>query len=151
MMNRGMAEATVERISVLKFFPPVSDIGARTEIARIILDMVATDRYGTAQEKLDYLVKAAQVHGTWEGPGELRAMFCCRYKPADGIEAYSQLPGFCGPDIEAGLQSPALSPAPAPERFLPAPDDSPVGTELLEEIHSLADLKRVVTGGPNGK
>ena len=50
------------------------------------------------------------IYAQWPGPHEMRACFCCRYKPKDGISAYST----CYPD--------GLPPDPtAPPRALEAP------------------------------
>lgn len=39
--------------------------------------------------------------GTWKGPAELRGVLCTRYRPADGIEMDSSVPGFTAADGEA--------------------------------------------------
>lgn len=43
---------------------------------------------------------AVQAMRQWSGVGELRGLWCNRYKPADGVEACSTLPGHSPADIE---------------------------------------------------
>jgi hypothetical protein len=38
--------------------------------------------------------------GIWNGLAELRGVLCCRFKPPDGIEANSSIPGFRPADSE---------------------------------------------------
>ncbi len=42
------------------------------------------------------------IYAQWPGPQEMRACFCCRYKPKDGLSAYSQVyPDGLPPDPTA--------------------------------------------------
>ncbi len=94
MLDPKRVIEAVERLSCLSMFPSAD--GARTEIMRLIDRMVSTP------EQLEWLVRTMvdQV-GEWKGPRELRAVLCTRFKPADGIGADSELPGFRAADIEA--------------------------------------------------
>lgn len=81
----------------LKFFP--SAPGAMRPIGELLADLVGT------REQLQWLDSAMlnQV-GEWPGPAEVRAIFCTRFKPADGIEGkngYSAIAGFTPGDIES--------------------------------------------------
>lgn len=87
MINVKRASESIGRLAILKFFP--ADNVARTEILKLICEMVTTN------EQIDWLVnRARSLWNEWEGPRELRAIVCSKYRPADGIEAYSQLPQF---------------------------------------------------------
>ena len=118
----------VERLSCLSMFP--SSDGARTEIMRLI------DRMVSNEVQLEWLVRTMvdQV-GTWPGPKELRAVLCVRFKPADGIEADSEIPGFRAADIEA--ENTRTLPA---GKYLPAPGDEPAGDMLAQIEKSVKRL-----------
>jgi hypothetical protein len=132
---RQAIEAAVRRLGVIiPFFP--ADEDARLMIMSALEDMIGSDTlYGsTPQQRLDWLVNAAvNVMRRWSSIPELRGIYCSRWKPADGLEAYSSLPGCSAEDsesraidahraykaIEAGRASPKLL-GPAERRM---PDD----------------------------
>ena len=71
--------------------------GAREEILHLLARMC--DR----ADRLNWLVQTMvdQV-GTWHGTVELRGVYCTRFRPADGIEAYcTGTPNFTALDCEA--------------------------------------------------
>lgn len=81
-VNVARATQSIARMSLMKFFP--ADIDARKAMVRLICRM-ANDN-----EQIDWLVnRMVEIHNEWPGPVELRAVFCSRYKPNDGIEADS--------------------------------------------------------------
>jgi hypothetical protein len=79
---RSKKQAIVECVGgwgALNFFPGERD--ARTAIMRII------DAMATTAEQVDWL--AAEMitrFNEWPGPQALRALFCTRFRPADGKE-----------------------------------------------------------------
>ena len=79
---RAKKQAIVECVgswAMLQYFPAERD--ARTAIMRII------DAMATTTEQVDWL--AAEMitrFNEWPGPQALRALFCTRFKPADGKE-----------------------------------------------------------------
>lgn len=74
----------VQDLAALKFFP--SNVGVRLAVVRVVRDMATSD------QQVQWLVRRAlQLFDSWEGPRELRALFCSRYKPRDGIEATSSV------------------------------------------------------------
>lgn len=82
----------VETLEVLSFFPRDS-VAAKRVIMQLIESMVDT------VEGLDWLVSTMVNRvGKWEGPAELRGIFCAFHKPADGIYAESIIPGFTQTD-----------------------------------------------------
>ena len=82
---RAKKQAIVECVgswAMLQYFPAERD--ARTAIMRII------DAMATTTEQVDWL--AAEMitrFNEWPGPQALRALFCTRFKPADGKEENS--------------------------------------------------------------
>lgn len=94
MITIQQAGAAVSRLAILKHFP--GEAPARAELARMFQRMVSTP------EQLEWLVRAAIDNcEEWPGPMEMRGMFCQRYKPADGVEAWSTIAGFTAADSEA--------------------------------------------------
>jgi hypothetical protein len=87
MIDTQQATRDLARLSVLKFFP--ADQTARTEI------MLMACKMAQANADIAWLAnRCLELWNEWEGPREMRAVFCSRFRPADGIEAYSQLPRF---------------------------------------------------------
>lgn len=78
-----VAQKTAE-LAVLPRFPYDQD--ARLMIMRTLTAMVKDE------EKLDWLIeRACNLWSKWEGIKELRAIYCARYLPADGIETTSAI------------------------------------------------------------
>lgn len=75
------AAAAVSRLALMAFFPTNPEV--QTALVEILLEMVDTD------EHLDWLMRRLLVLPKWPGVGEMRALYCSRYKPKDGLEAYS--------------------------------------------------------------
>jgi hypothetical protein len=88
---------TVTELAQLKYFP--SDDGAREGIMRLLLRLVEFGRV----DQLAWLVRVMVDRvGVWNGPVELRGVFCTRFKPADGIEGdCTQTPAFSPAAMEA--------------------------------------------------
>ena len=86
---------------IVPFFPKGER--AQAMISELIGQFVNT------REELDWLTLTACGHiRDWEKSGgiaELRGLFCSRFRPADGIGAYSRTPGFTAEDFEAQFQS----------------------------------------------
>jgi hypothetical protein len=100
MIRPHYATQKVIELSALPRFP--SDQDARLMICRTLLEMVrfagheVTDTWGDImrkdQEALDWLVqRACNLWNKWEGIRELRAIYCARYRPGDGIESTSAI------------------------------------------------------------
>ncbi len=91
----------------------------------------------TPEMRLEWLTQALIYLSKWpeEGMREVRGMYCCKFKPADGMEAYSSLPGFCAQDIESGCWAPCLGPPTQWHAYLPQPGDEPIG-EFAAQIQS---------------
>lgn len=92
--SKAEIELAVGKLTMLRFFPaePITRAGIMELLDRMV---------GTV-EQLDWLTRTMidQV-GEWKGPMELRGVFCTRFKPADGVEAWSSIAGFTASDSEA--------------------------------------------------
>lgn len=89
-------ELAVDELSMCEYFP--TDPGTRAAIMRLLARMVPH------RQALTWLVRTLVDRvGQWKGPTELRAVLCTRYPPADGVEAFSALPGFTLNDSEAAV------------------------------------------------
>jgi len=79
MITDQAASIAVSKLSVLPYFP--ADKPARAMIINLLTRMVSTD------EQLDWLVeRTCDLWSKWEGIRELRALYCARFKPKDGVE-----------------------------------------------------------------
>ena len=80
------AAAATAQLALMAFFP--NDPDTRIAMAEVLIEMVDTE------EHLNWLVRRAlQVYSRWPGIAELRALYCSRFKPRDGIETYSEVYG----------------------------------------------------------
>jgi hypothetical protein len=102
MISQNEIKRTIGAWSILKFFPSGAEAGAA--ISELLLSLVDSD------ERLEWLRGAVLGLNEWPGPGEIRGIYCTRFKPADGIEAYSALSGFSPADCEAANIAKALPP-----------------------------------------
>ena len=82
-LTTDKASGGVRRLALMAFFP--SDPEVRAGLVAILLEMIETD------EQLDWLVsRALRLYTRWPGVAEIRALYCSRYKPKDGVEGYSE-------------------------------------------------------------
>lgn len=150
MIDVRKATESLGGLALLKFFP--SDDFARTELLKLVCEMAGTN------EQIDWLVKRCRnLWNTWEGPHELRAVFCSKYKPTDGIEAYSDLPRFLD-GIPSERESQPLQLGSAPFLRIAAPPDnravadgltaSPTIQRTLSAMALSKDLNRVDRRAP---
>jgi len=91
----------------MRYFP--SEPAARLALVELMRDL--TDD----EEKVRWLVKRMRtLYAEWPGEREMRAAFCSKYKPKDGINAYSSVyqegipserqqsqPQIAGPEVRA--------------------------------------------------
>lgn len=114
--NTRDLEQAIEDLAMCEFFP--REPGPQAGVMRLLVEMVPS------REALRWLVDTYTNRiGKWHGPAELRAVLCTRYKPQDGIEGWSQLPGFTAADSEERSyaqheQLKAGGTLPAPEKEL---------------------------------
>ena len=78
------AAVAVSRLALMAFFP--GDPDTRSAMIWALLQFVETE------EQLDWLVaRALKLYTRWPGVGEIRALYCSRFKPKDGVESYSEI------------------------------------------------------------
>ena len=83
-------------LRVLRYFP--NDESVMNAIVRLCGSMCASE------QQVRWLVDrmTSGIYAEWPGIAEMRACFCCRYKPKDGINAYSSVyPNGLPPDPTA--------------------------------------------------
>jgi hypothetical protein len=92
------AGVAVSQLAVLRCFP--SDAIARAMLAEMILRTVSNT------ERLEWLVRVAVANcDEYPGPKQIRALYCTRFKPADGgDEPTCTISGFTPSDSERGYQ-----------------------------------------------
>lgn len=122
MVDVKRATTEIAKLSLLKFFP--SDAMARLALVEMVCG------FSESNIQIEWLVKRALVvFNEWPGPHELRALFCSRWKPRDGNEAYSAI----YPATESGggfPRDPALPPA--------SPAFTPIGREEARKLLGMA-------------
>lgn len=112
---KQVATAALDELSLLKFFP--NDPGSRAALLKLLCRMVA----GPAE--LRWLIQTVLAyHDEWPGPRQLRAIYCTRYRPEDGIEG-NLTGGKLASDIEeraieAHEQEKALPMAPESRKLI---------------------------------
>ncbi len=140
MIEAKQATASLGRMALLKFFP--ADDEARAELVRLAGRMARTN------EQIDWLVtRCLALWNQWEGPREFRAVFCSKFRAADGVEAESQLPQFAdgipselaespwAPQLPAGAEPLRLTAGEcAPEEF----------RATVAELATATDMRRVL-------
>jgi hypothetical protein len=81
MVSPKAVTAILSELTLMKFFP--SDRSARTALVGIFCGMADTE------DQVRYVVrKALATFDEWPGMATMRAIFCERFKPRDGIMAY---------------------------------------------------------------
>ena len=84
MVNVKAASKIISELTLMRFFP--SEDPARTALVRIICEMAESE------DQIRWLVgRMINLYPEWPGPREMRACFCSKFKPKDGIEAHSQV------------------------------------------------------------
>lgn len=140
-MNAQSLFTSVAKMGCMKYFP--SDVDARLGIAEEVADMCHSE------EQADWLCKRMIKLFTkgWPGVGEMRAVASSKFRPRDGIEAYSEsypdgIPSE-KPDLPA-LAAPAAHQLAAGEPV----SASPSIAGYLADVARLKDMNRVVKGIP---
>ena len=122
--------------SLMKFFP--GDDGTRAALGELLCEMCRND------EEIIWLARRVQkLHREWPGAHEIRAAYCSKFQPKDGIEADSNLyldgiPSETGrqefeqPRLPAGATSKQITAA----REAIAPPDPEVEKLLSEAVRA---------------
>ncbi len=84
MMNLETINNEVAKFGTMKYFP--GDAAVRLALVEFMLDIAETE------DQVRWLVKRVRtLYAEWPGEHELRAAFCSRYRPKDGINACSSV------------------------------------------------------------
>ena len=129
MLDAERISQILAGLKVLKFFP--DDPVVIATLTRMVCQMAATE--GQVQWLVDRMT-IGSLYSEWPGPGELRGCFCSKFKPQDGINAYSTV----YPD---GI--PSEKPAPPPLPALPPGHQASVDARLERGIAMLAEVKDI--------
>ena len=115
---RELTEA-VKQLGILRYFP--NEPGSREAVMELLERMVESP------EALRWLVRAMiDEVGEWRGPKELRGVYCTRFNPADGVEAWCSSGPFSAEAMEsrAAIESANYRALPVPNlRLLVAGED----------------------------
>src|SRR5947207_2859935 len=105
----------VEDLQAIPYFP--REEGAKMAIAE------ALGRFVRNENEVRWLVRTTLDHmREWRGIAELRALYCTRYPPLDGIDPgpCCTVPGFTAADSERMIGESR------PQKYLPTPGDSQI-------------------------
>src|SRR5215831_19020667 len=79
-----VAARAVAKLGLMAFFP--GDPDTRGALIHVLMELVETE------DQLAWLIeRALKLYSRWPGVGEIRALYCSRFKPKDGAEAYSEM------------------------------------------------------------
>jgi len=108
-----LAAGHLSELTQLNFFP--ADEDGRTAVFLLVNQLVSS------VDQVEWLVRRLlALFDKWPGPATVRAVFCTRYRPADGVEGSKWLPAFRGPvPLEAAAApAPVLVLGPPPSKVL---------------------------------
>lgn len=84
MVNVKRAAEIMGRLGAMRFFP--SDPNAQAAILQIACEMARSET------QLEWLAdRMLSLYNDWPGPMEMRACFCSKFQPKDGIERHSSV------------------------------------------------------------
>lgn len=141
-MNPKRILEMLAEMAMLKYFPANND-AVLIGLARLCVEMC------NSESEVRWLVDrmTSGLYAEWPGPQEMRAVLCSRYKPKDGINAYSTvyLDG-----IPASKEQLAISGA--EQKLLPLPDGHVASRDerIDAGIHVLSRANKLMNnlGGP---
>jgi hypothetical protein len=142
-LTENGVDRAASRITSIPFFPS-SDKNARAILIEELVKICASDAHA------EWLaVRAIQVFNQWPGYAELRAVYCKRFKPCDGVQADSAIyvDGFPTEhelgiiDIK-GLPAPiaALPQAPPPRQLEGEVSADPEACEMVADLMKSTSL-----------
>lgn len=124
MITPSANSKLIARLSTLKYFP------TKQESIEVVMEAVM--EFASTDDQADWLGKRMlKLFTEWPGPRELRAVFCARFKPADGIEADSAT-------FTEGVPSEHPQLPPPPLLALPVGHTVTCDAELDEAVQNLA-------------
>lgn len=121
-------------LTMLNFFP--GDDGGRLAVVKLVARLCST------MAQVEWLVtRLTTLYNKWPGPAEVRAVFCKRYPPADGIDTRNTHTSEFFPDGNIPCETPEALPWPG----LALPPGRVSASPALEnEIRLLAAPKAMV-------
>jgi hypothetical protein len=130
MVNVAAVTKALGRLTLMKYFP--ADDTARTALVEMVCGMI------DHEDQAEWLAKRMlQIYREWPGPYEMRACFCGRYRPLDGVNAYSEIYANGLPPDPTAPPRPEIA-APA-LKALPPGREATVDPELEESLQRLAE------------
>lgn len=134
-MNPDEVNEIVSELALLAYYP--RDPVLHAAIVRMVGAMA------TNIEQVRWLVRTmtSGSYQKWEGPAELRAVFCMKFKPRDGIESISAIypEGMSREQLNPGLQIEAAAPLQITGEVGPVSADPEMGATVL----TLAEARRM--------
>ena len=89
MLNLDEVMNVVGRFAAMKFYP-----SGNPEVAIAVAEELAERSHDI--EEIRWTVKrVVKLYPEWPGINEVRAVYCSRWRPFDGVEAFSSNPRFC--------------------------------------------------------
>ena len=140
-MNPKRIVELLGRLALLKYFPAGND-AVMEALLILVGDMCRTEA------EVEWLVKrmTSGIYAEWPGPQEMRACLCSRYRPKDGINAYSTVyPDGLPPSKESRLAIGS-----APMKALPEGHTMSADAGAEAAVHVLAKTNGLTNpmGGP---
>ena len=132
----------LEGLYVLPYSPMKSQ--AQLQVLRLVCSMLDPAK---AEQQAQWLVDAmtSGAYNAWPGPGELRAMFCSKFKPHDGVQSASEVypDGIPSEYLRIPGETPKKSPILLPPAIPPDPRDHHVSEDAAfdHEIQKAAERK----------
>lgn len=127
MVDVARATKIIAKLTMLKFFP--SDPAGQKAIVEMACKMASST------EQVEWLVSQMTAwYSDWPGPREMRAVFCQRFRPADGVNVNMStvFPDGVFPGCQMfGVGPKELSPADVTERRR---IEQPEARRLLREL-----------------
>lgn len=161
MVTEAEAMVAVARMAGLMKFVPSGEI-ERGEIARQLMLMVnwnpAVKRYGydkagkryeiayvQPSDRLEWLIRCCARVAEWPGVAELRGLFSQRFPLADAPEEnpVCNIPGYSDDECLSGTDFLSVERAAQEQKYLPQPGDEPIGDDLLKQIATVAESRRI--------
>ena len=123
MISESVLALALGRLMALPFFP--SDHLVKAAVLEELQQMVAND------EQLEWLIRRVTgLYKEWPGLSEIRAVYCSRFRPRDGVEVYSGVypDGIPSERLESPPASSNLRLNSAGQLALP-PGDAPISAD----------------------
>ena len=140
MVNVAAVAEALGPLTLMKYFP--SEDAARTALVEMVCEMI------DHEDQAEWLAnRMLRIYREWPGPYEMRACFCGRFKPKDGINAYSETyPDGLPPDPTAPprpvIAAPKLKPLPPGHVATADPEFEASIRQLADEVSKFPDRRR---------